>query len=44
MTDSDDRRHAPLDAMFEATRLTGLGRLEESTALIQRTPGPKGSA
>lgn len=37
MTDSDDRRHAPLDAMFEATRLTGLGRLEESTALIQRT-------
>jgi poly(hydroxyalkanoate) depolymerase family esterase len=37
MTDPDERRQAPLDAMFEATRLTSLGRLQESTALIQRT-------
>lgn len=37
MTDSDDRKAAPLDAMVEAARLTRLGRLEESTALIQRT-------
>lgn len=37
MTDSEDRKAAPLDAMIEATRLTRLGRLEESAALIQRT-------
>ncbi len=37
MTDSEDRRQAPLDAMIEATRLTSLGRLDESASLIQRT-------
>jgi poly(hydroxyalkanoate) depolymerase family esterase len=36
-----DDRHggSPLADMLEATRLTGLGRLEEATALIQRSLG-----
>lgn len=36
----DDRTGpSPFADMIEATRLTGLGRLEEATALIQRSLG-----
>ena len=37
MTERGNRTQARLDDMVEATRLTRLGRLDESTALIQRS-------
>ncbi|GJE11992.1 MULTISPECIES: extracellular catalytic domain type 1 short-chain-length polyhydroxyalkanoate depolymerase [Methylobacterium] len=37
--DGISRGGSPLADMIEATRLTGLGRLEEATALIQRSLG-----
>lgn len=37
MTERGNRTHVRLDDIMEATRLTTLGRLDESTALIQRS-------
>ena len=37
MTERGNRTQARLDDMVEAPRLTRLGRLDESTALIQRS-------
>jgi poly(hydroxyalkanoate) depolymerase family esterase len=51
MTERGNRTPVRLDDMVEATRLTALGRLDESTALIQRSllglgarPDPAGSS